>query len=145
MSQENQDALKCAELLEKRKILNIGQGEPCDESAAHIRRLVAENERLQKLCDERGSNEARMFLRCRELSDQVAALGAKGESATALVQQMLKAGKELNRFYSHIWDRVDGCAVIFPDSIPAFENAVEKHGEAITAAREWLGQKGETG
>lgn len=110
MSQENQDALRCAELLEKRKILNIGQGEPCDESAAHIRRLVAEN-----------------------------------EAATALVQQMLEAGKELNRFYSHIWDRVDGCAVIFPNSIPAFENAVEKHGEAITAASEWLGQKGETG
>lgn len=44
MTNDNQDALRCAELLEKRKILNIGKGDVCEESAAHLRRLVAENE-----------------------------------------------------------------------------------------------------
>lgn len=104
------------------------------EAAAELRRLHAENEAPRE--DLRKFREAASCER--DLRQE------QGRHAAALVQQMLEAGKELNRFYSHIWDRVDGCAVIFPDSIPAFENAVEKHGEAITAASEWLGQKGET-
>lgn len=105
------------------------------QAAAELRRLVAENDTLRE--DLRKFREAASCER--DLRQE------QERHAAALVQQMLEAGKELNRFYSHIWDRVDGCAVIFPNSIPAFENAVEKHVGAITAAREWLGQKGETG
>ena len=116
----NQDALRCAERLE--------------------------GDAYSIPCDHRGwTDDGRPNNACNDAAAHISRLVAENEAATALVQQMLEAGKELNRFYSHIWDRVDGCAVIFPNSIPAFENAVEKHGEAITAASEWLGQKGETG
>lgn len=137
MTNDNQDALRCADELatgenfyyESSMSYDYILSEASANAAAHIRRLVAENERLQKLCDERGSNEARMFLRCRELSDQVAALGAKGESATALVQRMLEAlapmltAKLADGTYAD-----KDCKITF----------------AITAASEWLGQKGET-
>lgn len=95
MNEQNQDALRCAELLEKRKILNIGQGEPCDESAAHIRRLVA-----------------------------------RDESATALVQQMLEA--------------MDGMLAFDLDGMSGIDS-IEIASAVVTVAREWLGQKGETG
>lgn len=38
------EALRLADLLEKRRILNVGQGEPCDDAAAELRRLHAEAE-----------------------------------------------------------------------------------------------------
>ena len=55
----------------------------------------------------------------------------------ALLQQAKEAMQELNRYYSHIWDRVDGCAVIMPHSIPGFESAVETHSAALSAINEW--------
>lgn len=129
------EALRLADELGRLANLEANELADCmDEAAAELRRLVAENEALLK--DLRKFREAASCER--DLRQE------QERHATALVRQMLEAGKELNRFYSHIWDRVDGCAVIFPNSIPAFENAVEKHGEAITAASEWLGQKGET-
>lgn len=49
MSTPNDDALRCAEMLEHRRILNIGEGDVCELSAAHIRRLVAENTTQREL------------------------------------------------------------------------------------------------
>lgn len=106
---DNQDALKCAETLER---------DVCDlhdprESAAHIRRLVAENDTLRE--------DLRKF---REAASCERDLRQEQERyATALVRQMLEA--------LWPWDVEDA-------------NHTEQYA-AITAAREWLGQKGETG
>lgn len=66
-----------------------------------IKRLEAEVLKLGQMCDERGSNEARMFIRARELADQVGQLQTQNTALDSkLAQQdalLLKALVELQR------------------------------------------------
>ena len=48
--------------------------------------------------------------------------------------ELVEASTELKRFYAHIWDRVDGCIVLMPGSVDAFESAFEKFCAALTSA-----------
>lgn len=57
-------------------------------------------EKLEKLCDERGSNEAKMFTRCRELADQV---GQLQEQNTMLDKKLAEVEKDAARYRWLAW------------------------------------------
>ncbi|MBN8887538.1 MAG: hypothetical protein J0I77_17575 [Rudaea sp.] len=54
----------------------------------------------------------------------------------ARVRQLIEAAEELSAFYSHIWDRKDGCIVLMEPSVPKFEQAHAKLNAAISAVKE---------
>lgn len=47
---------------------------------------------------------------------------------------LLESLKELQKFYSKIWDRVDGGIFLMEEHVDAFEKAVEKASTAIAKA-----------
>ena len=46
------------------------------------------------------------------------------------------AAIRVNKLYPLHWDRVDGAAVVMPDSVPEFEKAFHELDAAIAAANE---------
>jgi len=107
----NQDALRCAEVLEQLPIITSFDGtlfaktgsHNLDTSSAHIRRLVAEN-----------------------------------EAKDALLRQAVEPLEEITQ----ILNAVLGVSGGFP---PGANGPAVQAKEAITAIRQHLGQKGETG
>lgn len=49
--------------------------------------------------------------------------------------ELLEAGAEFSALYGRLWDMVDGCGYLSPDSIKAYDAAHEKLRAAISKAR----------
>lgn len=56
--------------------------------------------------------------------------------AMSRAEAIEKAAVALDSIYARIWDRVDGALVLFPDSIPRFEEASRHLKEALAIPKE---------
>lgn len=56
--------------------------------------------------------------------------------AMSRAEAIEKAAVALDSIYARIWDRVDGALVLFPDSIPRFEEASRQLKEALAIPKE---------
>lgn len=82
---DNQDALKCAEMLKTRNgnASGFGIGPVCDEAAVHIRRLIAENETknalLRRVVEARGGS-ADLWAAIAAIREWMSTTGAQNET-----------------------------------------------------------------
>lgn len=151
MNEQNQDALRCAEVLEQLPVTASFDGtlfaktgsHNLDTSSAHIRRLVAENDTLRE--DLRKFREAASCER--DLRQE------QERHAAALVQQMLEALRNGGSVCSSVSTshdrriRRDGCTLYAQTEewCKWAEDEIRPQIiAAITAASEWLAPKNNT-
>ncbi len=53
------------------------------------------------------------------------------ESIRTRVAALVDAASAANKLYGCVWDRTDGCLVVFPDNVARFDDAFERLNEAL--------------
>lgn len=89
-------------------------------------------EKLEKLCDERGTNEARMFMRCRELADQVGQLQEQNRWLDEKLAEMELVSKEKHRAALRFFERE---AALEAELAEAEKNAITKSAQVC---QDWI-------
>ncbi|MFY4037915.1 hypothetical protein ACOTJL_19395 [Achromobacter xylosoxidans] len=78
------------------------------------------------------ADQARDFARAAVLADRQQRAGDADEG------RLMAAAKGMTRLYSYVWDRTDGCLVVFPENVSAFDAAFDAlrmaTGEAVDDA-----------
>jgi len=80
------NATELAKLLDAEIVRTVKLDILHHDAAEMIRSQADEIKRLGDLCEERGSNEARLFIRCREMADQIGQLHTQKDELLAALK-----------------------------------------------------------
>nr|WP_313037318.1 hypothetical protein [Achromobacter ruhlandii] len=87
---------------------------------------------------ERAAHDKAMGEVIRERNECRAMLDRQERGGEVDVDRLMAAAKGMTRLYSYVWDRTDGCLVVFPENVRAFDEAFDAlrmaTGEAVDDA-----------